>query len=200
MINLLRNVRQWRYPKEFRIGEPVWSYDLLPALQRLSDALSTPATSSSTLDETTYARILADVATGLWRLRQRMLQPGTDEPREEMRRAYLSFESAWDALMEAGITIQDHTDSAFNAGLLLRVLAFQPTPGIVRETVIETVRPSIYYKQQLLQPGEVIVGTPEMAETLQTLDNSNAELNEQAPVESLDRREQGDSADDQINH
>lgn len=199
MINLLRNVRQWRYPKEFRIGEPIWAYNLLPVLERLSSALSAQVATPTTLDETTYSRMLADVATGLWRLRQKMLQPGTDQPLEEMRRAYRPFASAWDALIEAGITILDHTDTPFNSGLLLRVLAFQPTPGIVRETVIETIRPTIYYKQQLLQPGEVIVGTPERSETLETPANPKAESIPQAPV-NPHQSEQGDVTDDQSNH
>lgn len=199
MNNLLRNVRQWRYPKEFRIGAPLWTYDILTELQRLSTALSTPVPPPPTLDEAAYGHILADVATSLWRLRQRMLQPGTDQPLEEMRRAYRSFESAWDALMEAGITIQDHTGTLFKAGLLLHVLAFQPTPGIARETVIQTLRPTVYYHQQLLQPGEVIVGTPELSEMLEAPDNAMANLTEQAP-ENLNQNERGDSSDDQSNH
>ena len=199
MINVLRSIRQWRYPREFRIATPVWSYELLPALEQLSAALSARVASSSTLDETTYSRMLADVATGLWRLRQKMLQPGTDQPLEEMRRVYRSFASAWDALMEAGITIQDHTDTPFNAGLRLRVLAYQPTPGIARETVIETLRPTIYYKQQLLQAGEVIVGTPERPEMLELPANPKGESIPQAPG-SPNQSKQGGVSDDQSNY
>ena len=199
MFNVLRSIRQWRYPKEFRIATPIWSYDLLPVLEQLSSALSTRVTSSSTLDETTYSRMLADVATGLWRLRLKMLQPGTDQPLKEMRGVYRSFASAWDALMEAGITIQDHTDTPFNAGLRLRVLAYQPTPGIARETVIETFRPTIYYKQQPLQVGEVIVGTPERPEMLELPANPKGESIPQAPG-SPNQSEQGDGSDDQSNY
>ncbi len=136
--------------------------------------------------------MLADVATELWRLRERMLQPGTDQPLAEMRRAYRSFESAWDTLMEAGISIEEHTGSSFIAGMSLRVLAFQPTPGITRETVIQTLRPSVYYEQQLIQEGEVIVGTPEDAKPEQTPRTSEEEAIVQAP-EAPHHNEQGDS-------
>ena len=191
MQNLLRNVRQWRYPREFRIAAPAWDEEIQPQLQCLIEALSTPVPPPVVFDEESYARVLADVATELWRLRDRMLQPGTDEPLAEMRRAYRSFEAAWDTLMEAGITIEEHTGSSFVAGMSLRVLAFQPTPGIARETVIQTLRPSVYYKQQLIQEGEVIVGTPEDAKPEQTSPASEEAI-VQAP-EAPHHNEQGDS-------
>lgn len=192
MQNLLRNVRQWRYPREFRIAAPAWDEEIQPQLQRLIDALSTPVPPPVVFDEESYARVLADIATELWRLRDKMRQPGTDQPLAEMRRAYRSFESAWDALMEAGVTIEEHTNSLFVAGLSLRVLAFQPTPGIARETVIQTLRPSVYYKQQLIQAGEVIVGTPVEEKPEKTPRTSEEELIVQAP-EALHQNEQGDS-------
>ncbi len=42
MQNLLRNVRQWRYPREFRIAAPAWDEEIQPQLRRLIEALSTP--------------------------------------------------------------------------------------------------------------------------------------------------------------
>jgi hypothetical protein len=110
-----------------------------------------------------HFRFLADVGTGLWRLRQKMVQPGTDRPLEEMRRAFRHLESVWDALTQAGMEIRDHTGEPVPEGgvYALKTVAFQPTPGISREKVIETIKPSIYYKDQMIQMGEVIVGTPE---------------------------------------
>jgi hypothetical protein len=45
----------------------------------------------------------------------------------------------------------------------LKVLCFQPTPGLRRERVIETIKPTIYFKGKTIQMGEVIVGKPEAA-------------------------------------
>jgi hypothetical protein len=45
----------------------------------------------------------------------------------------------------------------------LKVVAFQPTPGIGRERVIETIKPTIYFKGKAIQMGEVIVGRPDGA-------------------------------------
>jgi hypothetical protein len=90
-----------------------------------------------------------------------MIDPQTGRPREEMRRAYRHVESIWDALVEAGIQIQDHTGMLFDSGMSLRVIEFQPTAGLGREQVLDTIKPSVYYDGQLIQMGEVIVGTPQ---------------------------------------
>jgi hypothetical protein len=105
-------------------------------------------------------RLLGEVGTGLWRLRQKMVKPGTDQPIEELRRPFRFFASIWDTLQEAGITIQDHTDAPFDAHLALKVLTYEPTPDITREKVLETIKPSIYYRQRCIQMGEVIVAIP----------------------------------------
>ncbi|MBW2559148.1 MAG: hypothetical protein JRD69_10020 [Deltaproteobacteria bacterium] len=112
-------------------------------------------------------RFLADVGTSLWRLRQKMLHPGTDRPLEEMRRAYRHLESMWDAFTQANIEIQDHTNELFDSGMSLKAITFQPMAGIAREMVIETIKPSIYFKDKAIQIGEVIVGTPETPKDMQ---------------------------------
>ena len=160
-MSLLRNLRQLTYPGEFRIAAPNWPPDLLAVLERLVESLSMP---KETAQEGVQVRLLADVGTGLWRLRQKMVKSGTDRPLEEMRRAYRHLESVWDALVKAGVEIRDHTGEPVPEGGIyaLRVIAFQPTPGISREKVIETIRPTIYYEDQMIQMGQVIVGTPEI--------------------------------------
>jgi hypothetical protein len=105
----------------------------------------------------------AVVATGLWRLRNKMVDPVTGRARPELRALYRHVESVWDALLRAGIEVQGHDGARFDAGLSLSVVAFQPTAGIERECVIETVRPSVYRSGRLIQQGEVIVGTPAAA-------------------------------------
>lgn len=147
--------------KRLRLKLPTWSHEPTPARQQADNSALALSPATLVVNEAEYRRLLTDMATNLWRLKQKMLRPGTGEPLEEMRRAYRSFEAAWDALLSAGVEVQEHTGSPFNSGLLLHVLAFQSTPGLEQETVLETIRPTVYYKQQLIQPGEVIVGTPE---------------------------------------
>jgi hypothetical protein len=166
-MSALASLRQLKYPKEFRIAPAVWPPSLLATFEKLVQALEAAATASAVPvtehPDALKERMLfvADVGTGLWRLRQKMIEPGTDRPLDEMRRAYRHFESVWDALTQAGVQIQDHTDAPYDSGMSLKVIAFQPMPGLRREKVIETIKPTIYYKEQPIQMGEVIVGTPD---------------------------------------
>jgi hypothetical protein len=154
-------VRQWMFPKEFRIAPPSWTTDPEELLTRLTAPRADSGTPARAALGDQELRLLADVGTGLWRLRQRMLKPGSTQPLDEMRRAYRHVESIWDALAQAGTEIQDHADAPFDAGMSLKVISIQPTPGLARERVIETIKPTIYYKGKHIQMGEVIVGRPE---------------------------------------
>ncbi|MBA9001585.1 hypothetical protein [Thermomonospora cellulosilytica] len=100
-------------------------------------------------------RTLAELATNVWRLHTRL---GRDEdtPRIVMRH----LEGALDALADAGVEIRDHLGEPYDPGLTLEVLTLQPTPGLGREEVIETLRPSVYFRDRAIQRAEVIVGTP----------------------------------------
>ena len=102
-----------------------------------------------------------DIAGAVWKLRQIAKDPATHETRSETRPLIRHVDAIWDALAAVGIDIQDHTNSPFDSGQSLEVLAFQPTAGVTREIVIETVKPSIYLKGIRLQMGQVIVATPE---------------------------------------
>jgi hypothetical protein len=162
-------LRQWRFRAEFRIAAPRWPEELLVVLERLERALAVaqPATPVATplppgRGRSDDATVLADIGVGLWRLKRRILQPWTDRPlEEEKRRAYRHLESVWDTLELAGVEIVDHTDQPFDAGMSLKVIAFEPMPGLEREQVIETIKPTVYIGDQLVQTGEVVVGTPE---------------------------------------
>jgi len=153
-------LRQQWFPPEFRIRPPVWPADFAALLEGLEQEKAPLAGQPSSAGGPPV-ETLAEVATGLWRLRQRMVEPDTGRPLEEMRRAFRHLESVWDALAAAGVEIQDHTGAPFHTGLALDVLAFQPTAGVERERVIETIKPSVYFKGRAVQMGQVIVGTPE---------------------------------------
>lgn len=152
------SVRQWRHPKEFRIRAAAWPVEALDAFAGLTNAPADVAEAANGLSE----RSVADVATGVWRLRARMaaLPEGT-------RSATRHVEMAWDALAQAGVEIRDHLHDPFDPGLSITVVAFQPTPGLAREQVIETIRPSVYLHDRVVQVAEVIVGTPSEAKTEQ---------------------------------
>jgi hypothetical protein len=149
------------FANEFRILAVEWPPNLVPLLTRLVRSTETTQPLPEPGMGEQELRLLADVGTGLWRLRQKMVKPGTTQPLDEMRRPYRHLESVWDALTQAGAEIQDHTDKPFDPGMSLKVVSFQPTPGLGRERVIETIKPTIYFKGKAIQMGEVIVGRPE---------------------------------------
>ncbi len=135
---------------------------------RPSSAVSLPLEETPFFKEQT--RRMADIGTGLWRLRLKMVQPGTDQPLEEFRKTYRHLQSVWDVLQEAGYSIQDHTGQPFDIGMDLKVITYEQKAGLQREIISETIKPSIYYQREgktlLLQMGEVIVATPENEELL----------------------------------
>jgi hypothetical protein len=171
--NIAAAIRQVKQPKEFRI--PVINHELaieenknnLQLIYEVIESINNkqirgraPQRQESD-SEFEIFRLLAEVATGVWRSRQRMLTPGSQEPREEMRRAFRPLQATLDSLQQAGIQIVDRTNQRYFTGLAERVIATETSPGLVFETIIETIKPSIYYNGQLIQQGEVVIGIPD---------------------------------------
>jgi hypothetical protein len=107
--------------------------------------------------------ILAEMANAVWALQQKSCDPTTTERREEFRPIARYIERLSECLNEIGVEVQHHTNQVFDSGQSLEVIAFQPTAGISREIVIETIRPTVYLKGYRVQIGQVIVATPENA-------------------------------------
>jgi len=158
-MSMLASLRQFKYPKEFRIAAPEWP-DFSKALEDmaawLEPALSEIETGSR--KEEGLVNLVVDIGTVIWRLRRRLTTES--EVPEEIRRISRDLESAEDALKQGGIEIKDHTGEKYDGGMALHVIAFQPTAEVSQEQVIETVKPTMYHKDKLVRMGEVIVGVP----------------------------------------
>ncbi len=111
--------------------------------------------------EETLGRPMADLVTHVWRAQSKMVDHQTGEPREEMRRLYRHIEGAMETFRAMGLRISDWLGQPYDAGLPVKVISFQPTPDLVRDTVIEAVRPAVFWQDRLLQVGEVVVGIPQ---------------------------------------
>lgn len=107
-----------------------------------------------------FAQSLCTLATHVWRTKGKLVDPATGEPKEETRRAYRHIEGAFETFAQMGLTMNDWINQPFDPGLPVKVLTFQPTSGITQDTVVEAVRPTVIWKDQLLQLGEVVVGIP----------------------------------------
>lgn len=106
-------------------------------------------------------KALAEIATQAWRARSKMIDSASGEAREEMKRVFRHIEAILEKLREVGLELKDHTGDVFDYGLPLKVVATQPQPGIARENVIETIKPTIYWQDRIVQMGEVVIATPE---------------------------------------
>jgi len=137
------HLRSKQQPRESTTGPE-------PIVLRCSDAESANVLKS-----------LLAVANSYWRLRQLYKREASSISEEFTRRSNRHLDAIEAALKEVEIEVQDHSESAFNPGQRLEVIEFQRVKGVQRETVIETLRPSVYHKTTLIQVGQVIVETPE---------------------------------------
>jgi hypothetical protein len=101
------------------------------------------------------AHALVELATAVWRLHNKA--EAADGTSAGVRR---HLDAVVDALAESGVQTRSYEGTVFDPGLRMRVLAYQPMPGLERDEVVETVRPAVYLRGTPLALGEVIVGTP----------------------------------------
>jgi hypothetical protein len=155
LTHLREHLRQLRYPAEFRIGVPV--RPARPAGPPPGpEPGAVPAAAADLPDS-----VVADLATSLWRTRRKIEANGSTEPPRAQRAAGRHLLTAWETLHDAGVEIQDHDGMRFDPGLALDVVAYEPRPGTIGGTVLETVRPSVYRSGRCIQIGQVIVAQSE---------------------------------------
>ena len=105
-------------------------------------------------------QVIAAVATAVWRARTKLEgQPGVELPRE-FRHLPRHVQAAWDALVAGGIEVQDPKGQRYVPGMAVNPLTFQPVEGLGSEVICETIKPTVFYKDVLIQRADVIVGQP----------------------------------------
>ena len=106
-------------------------------------------------------KAFATIATNAWRAKNKMVDPDTGETKEEMKRVYRHIEAILESLSQIGVETIDPVGCAYDTGMALKVVTFEPTPGLSNEEITETIKPSVAWQGRLIQIGEVIVGTPQ---------------------------------------
>jgi len=110
---------------------------------------------------TEVVKALVELATNAWRARRKLVNSDTGEPHPEMKGAVRHIDAQLREFSELGIEIRDMQGRAFDTGMALKVVSFEPQAGLSKEEIIETIRPTIAWNGKLIQMGEVIVGTPQ---------------------------------------
>ncbi len=101
--------------------------------------------------------MIARVSINLWRARRKASGSEGDKALRDVGRF---LDLAWDALLDVGVEVIDHTGEFVTGGEAFSVLMTEPTEGLDRHQVIETIRPTIYFRNAMVQAGQVIVGRP----------------------------------------
>lgn len=126
-------------------------------MRKESDTREKKESKTPSVDQKT----LAVIATNAWRAQNKMVDPMTGEAKEEMKRVYRYIETIIESLSQMGIQIIDPVGHQYDSGMALNVLSYEPTPGLTKEEIKETIKPSIALNGHLIQMGEVIIGTPQ---------------------------------------
>ena len=161
---VMDNLRQWLcYPREFKVSTQICT-GLSEPSEALADLAESGGASSQRKSKTEEGLLdmAADVGTLMWRIQHRL--DATGEISKPLQKLSRDVERTWDALTQSGIEIKDHTGGDYDGGMALRVITSQPVNGLTRRQIIETLKPTIYYKNRIIQMGEVVVGIPEETE------------------------------------
>lgn len=156
-MSVLSYLRQFMYPPEFRIN-PMKTYDLNTILKVVANL---PDKGISTTISEESIRFLSDLSLSLWRLEKKMTKPGADQPLEGMSHAYSCLTSIWNILIQAGVTVREHTGLLYEPGLPLVVIGYQEILEISEPKIMQTMKPTVYLHGNPVQYGEVIVGLPQ---------------------------------------
>ncbi|MGH3242435.1 MAG: hypothetical protein ACRDNL_18810 [Spirillospora sp.] len=166
LASLRANLRQRRHHRAFRIGPPGWDDGRYARLENVLAALEETEKALDGLDE----KALADAASNLFSARRKLAQPGEDGRRlpKEARDAGRWLLKCDESLARAGLRIQGHDGDAYHPGRSLTALGFEEHRTLASETVVQTMRPTIYLHDRRIQIGEVIVGRPPTTEPADT--------------------------------
>lgn len=117
------------------------------------------------------AQQLAAIATISWKMEKRLFDSDSGEVNDTFdaadgRKLARDAQALMSSLSDMGITVRDRTGQSFDYGMPEKVVDAKPQPGIAKERVAETLRPSVtwtteFWKDTMIQKGEVIIHTPE---------------------------------------
>jgi hypothetical protein len=105
-------------------------------------------------------QMLAAVATALWRMRSKLADESATEMPFALRNLPRHIQAACDALKAGGVEVVDPSGQSYVAGMAVTPIAFQPVEGVLVEVIHETIKPTVFYKNRLIQRADVIVARP----------------------------------------
>lgn len=172
MSSIMASFRQLLYDRHFQIQKNQLDPKVREALEWLiSQGLKTEPRKGQELvnaETKQMLNLIANLTTSLWRVRRKLAQGSGDGNKAVSRH----IDAAFDALTTAKVEVKDYTGEKYVPGMALKAI-FQPNPSLKSEIIAETIKPTICYKDKLLQQGEVVVEEPAADSSVQKSDDSS---------------------------
>lgn len=133
--------------------------DILPILNAVdSNRKKEPASQLLSRED---IRTLADLGTNLWRARQRLLRLlDKGSLGADYKKILRPIESALENMGSIGVKVIDFTGRPYVQGMALNIVSSQPNSSLKADRIYETLKPTIYFREQFIQAGDVVIEGP----------------------------------------
>jgi hypothetical protein len=170
--DIFQTLRQYFYPKEFRIPESDSYTEVRSLIEELKKLQEMASAKKGPNDET-----IIRLADNIWRSQKGLSTFIGQDKSSGLERILRLLKETQDIFKETNIQVQDFTGERYVEGMVLKRLAWQPCTEEIRKNcrisrlcnsekssngwIIETIKPAIYRDNHLIRIGEVIVCQPE---------------------------------------
>ena len=145
------------FPNEFRLPTSDYTMVSFLSLKPFNNGLDSVESKIEISDEQVFDMI-KDIGTLTWRAQKRLSEMSLEG--KEYAKLSRDLEYSITSLKQAGFDIKDFTGQDYIAGMAVSVIASQTDETLIRARIIETLKPTIYYKGKIIQIGDVVIGTP----------------------------------------
>jgi hypothetical protein len=140
------------------LPEPEFTKDQLDLLEELIQLIHPTLSQQEKAagdERLSMAHFLVDLGTGIWRIRRKI--EGLTRMPKEIKDALYSLESTWASMSEGGVEIVDHIGTIPSRNEA-KVVEVRDIPNLTRDQVVETIKPTIMFRGEVIQLGEVVMG------------------------------------------
>ena len=162
MRRSIDDVRQWMHPVPFRIEESPDLVAISKDVRLGQEAAPAARPTRQTMDDDFkhVLKTVAAIATALWRVRTKLETENKVELPSELRHLPRHVQSAWDALTSGGFEVQDHKGQLYVPGMAVNPVTYAPVPSVPPNTIVEALKPTLFWKDLLIQRADVILAAP----------------------------------------
>lgn len=110
-----------------------------------------------------FRKTIIELIVDYWRITKMMSRATADTLPLEIREQLMRFE---DTMKKNNFEIKDMTNKPYSEGMVVDVIHFEKSSdaSLGSPTISETLRPTIYFKGQVIEKGEIIVTEPSTKE------------------------------------